>query len=81
MEADSRAFGWIRSYAKDDVGGTEVAIEGLENGSFDVTWFDTWNGAAVSTETQSATEGRLSAIAPSVLEAHPDIAFKIKKRR
>ena len=74
------AFGWIWSYAKDNVGGTPLTVEGLTDGSFAVCWFDTWAGVIVKTENATSAAGRLSATVPDLSQAHRDIAYKIVKR-
>jgi hypothetical protein len=77
LKADTVAFGWMWSYAKDNVDGTPMTIEGFADGSFSVLWFDTWTGDTVKTDTATATGGKLSVTAPNLSQAHRDIAFKI----
>jgi hypothetical protein len=79
LNTESNAFGWIRSYTAANIGGTQIVIEGLGSDSFDVSWFDTWSGTVISTETHSVTDDKLSITAPTLLVDHPDIAFKIKR--
>ena len=74
------AFGWIWSYAKDNVGGTPLTVEGLADGSFIIRWFDTWAGAVVQTESATSAAGKLSATVPDLSQVRRDIAFKIDKR-
>jgi len=80
LEAGSVAFGWVRSYSQDDISGAALTLRGLENGAFEIIWFDTWNGRIVRTETASSTNGLFSVTAPKLSKAKPDIAFKINKR-
>ncbi|MBC8217689.1 MAG: DUF5060 domain-containing protein [Planctomycetes bacterium] len=79
LSTDSLAFGWVRSYTNDNIGGTQIVIEGLAADSFEVSWFDTWSGTVVSTETRSVDDGKLSIVAPALPVDHPDIAFKINR--
>ena len=79
LSADSLVFGWVRSYTNDNIGGTQIVIEGLVADSFEVSWFDTWSGTVVSTETRLVDDGKLSIVAPALPVDHPDIAFKINR--
>jgi len=79
LMSDALVFGWTRSYTQDNIGGTRIVIEGLGAESCEVSWFDTWSGTVVGTETHSATNGKLSIVAPALPADHPDIAFKIHR--
>jgi hypothetical protein len=80
LATDTAAFGWIWSYARDNVGGTPLAVAGLTDGSFNLRWFDTWTGAIVKTENATSAAGKLSVTVPNLSQAHRDIAFKINKK-
>ncbi len=80
LATDTAAFGWIWSYAKDNVAGTPLTVEGLADGSFAVAWFDTWTGATIKTESVTSAAGKLSVTVPDLSGAHRDVAFKINKQ-
>lgn len=77
--SSSLGFGWVRSYAADKIGGTRIVIEGLGGDSLEVSWFDTWSGVVMNTETHSVDDGKLSIAAPTLPTGRPDIAFKINR--
>jgi hypothetical protein len=77
LVTDAAAFGWIWSYAKDNVGGTVMTVEGLADGAFNVDWFDTWTGETVKSDATASAAGKLSVTAPDLAQSHRDIAFKI----
>jgi hypothetical protein len=79
LSTDSLGFGWVRSYTKDNIGGTPIVMEALGAGSFEVSWFDTWSGTVMGTQTRSVEDGKLSIVAPLLSENHRDIAFKITR--
>ena len=80
LSAGSSAFGWLRSYAKDNVSGTNLTIPGIEHGSYEVSWFDTWSGEIVSHSILAPHPDGLRIIVPNLSEAHPDIAFTVTKQ-
>jgi hypothetical protein len=80
MDAGSEAFGWIRSYRSNNVQGTAIALPGKGKGKYTVSWFDTWNGKMIRTESVAPKKGVLHLIVPPMEKGYPDIAFKIRKR-
>lgn len=80
LVAGPAAFGWMRSYSQEDISGRRVEMSGLDNGSFDLHWFDTWKGEVVHTETVMVEDGSISVIVPELTTSHPDIAFKITRK-
>ncbi|MCF7973928.1 MAG: DUF5060 domain-containing protein [Phycisphaerae bacterium] len=79
LNTDTQAFGWVRSYRGDTVGGTEIVMEGLVPDLLEVSWFDTWTGKVVSRGIHTLQEGKLTMAAPVRPGDRPDIAFKINR--
>jgi hypothetical protein len=79
MDAGNEAFGWLRSYEKDNASGTNLSIDKDERGNYTVFWFDTWNGRNIEQQKIKAKNGKLHLKVPSLMAKQPDIAFKIIK--
>jgi hypothetical protein len=79
MATDNNAFGWIRSYEKENVSGTTANVNGLENSSYKITWVNTWTGKIVKTEKASSKNGEIILTVPKLNDGKPDVAFKISK--
>jgi hypothetical protein len=79
MDAGKDCFGWMRSYSKENVEGTEISLSKKGKGKFEVSWFDTWTGKTIKTETVKMNKGKLILAVPKTETAQPDIAFKIRK--
>ncbi len=79
MDAGSEAFGWLRSYEKEDAAGTILSIEKAVKGSFTVSWYDAWNGKEIKQQKVKVKKGKLELVVPSQNAEQPDIAFKIRK--
>ena len=80
LNTGSKALGWTRSYAKADVSNSKISIKGLENGEFEILWFDAWKGEYLKAGSAVSTNGEMLLTVPKLSEAHPDIAFKINKK-
>lgn len=79
MDAGNEAFGWLRSYKKDDVTGTNLSIDKTDKGNFTVYWFDAWNGKEIKQQKVKVKKGKLELAVPAQNAKQPDIAFKIRK--
>jgi hypothetical protein len=79
MATENKAFGWIRSYEKENVSGTVAGVKGLENISYKITWINTWNGEIVKSEKADSKNGELVLTVPKLDDVKPDVAFKISK--
>lgn len=79
MGTGSEAFGWCRSYEKADIGGSLLTIRDLADKRYTVTWYDTWGGEILGTDNVRSRNGKLLLLVPEMPEAHPDIAFKIRR--
>lgn len=77
MLTETKAFGWIRSFEKDNVSGSVVALSGLTDGSYYIEWYNTWTGEIIKTEKSDSKKDELILKVPKLKEAKPDIAFKI----
>lgn len=77
MGTPIEAFGWGRTYEKENVSASEFLINGLEDHTFTINWFDTWSGEVLKSSTQKSHNGELLIKVPKMKQAHPDVAFKI----
>ena len=44
MGTTNDAFGWGRSFEKEDISGLEFNIHGLDDHAYSIIWVDTWSG-------------------------------------
>ena len=79
MATENKAFGWIRSYEKENVNGTTAKVTGLEDSSYKITWVNTWTGKIEKSENVNSKNGEIILTVPKRREGKPDIAFKINK--
>ncbi|MFC2126612.1 DUF5060 domain-containing protein [Bacteroidota bacterium] len=77
LSSGTSAFGWVRSYSKNDISKTSVSLKGIENGSYDITWFNTWSGSNIIFEKATVKDGMIICTVPKLNDPHPDIAFRI----
>jgi len=80
MGTGKEAFGWVRTFEKEDISGSELLIHGLADGSCKVAWYDTWNGKVFQTKTEKPEGGNLNLTVPKLPETHADVAFKIREK-
>jgi len=78
MGTGKRAFGWARSYEKEDISGTILNIQGMEDHSYRVEWFDPWSGKKIKSSTTKSQNGQVDIEVPKMPELLPDIALKIE---
>jgi hypothetical protein len=79
MDAGDKAFGWARTYVSHNISKTKFAVTKPVSGNFTVTWFDTWTGSIVKSETVVSGNGKLELAVPELTDQNQDIAFKISK--
>ncbi|MBN2775632.1 MAG: DUF5060 domain-containing protein [Prolixibacteraceae bacterium] len=73
------AFGWVRSFESENISNENLEIEGMKEDTYKVTWVDTWTGKEIKKTNNKSEGGKLNLKVPKMLEAHPDVAFKIRK--
>ncbi len=78
MGTKTTAFGWGRSYEKEDINGAVFNIAGLADHEYSIAWYDTWSGKLVKATSGKSQNGALILRVPKMTEGHPDIAFKIR---
>ena len=78
MGTRNHAFGWGRSYAKEDISGSKLSIQGLADHSYTITWYDTWSGETVKSTQVKSQNGNLVLEVPDMKKAQMDVAFKIR---
>jgi len=79
LEGDSAAFGWLRTYTRERVEGTDMILAGLETGSFQVVWYNTWSGDTVRIDTSVAAAGEWQHTVPSPDQGRKDMAFSAER--
>ncbi len=79
MGTNNDAFGWGRSYEKEDISGLEISIPGLADNSYTISWYDAWSGKIVKSSTAKPQNGKFVLEVPKMTEARADVAFKIRK--
>ena len=77
MGTRNDAFGWGRSYQKEDISSTEFHIHGLDDHVYTINWFDPWNGKNYQSTREKSRNGELIIKVPEMPEAQFDIAFMI----
>ena len=80
MGTTNDAFGWGRSFEKEDISGLEFNIHGLDDHAYSIIWVDTWSGKKLKSTTEKPVNGVLILKVPKMAEAHPDVAFKIVEK-
>ena len=79
MGTSNNAFGWGRSYEKEEISGSEFHIHGLDDSAYTIKWYDTWSGELLKSTKVKSQNKSLVLEVPKMDEAHPDVAFKILK--
>ncbi len=51
MESDTTGFGWIRAVNNGYINGNNISLSGLSNGTYQLSWIDTWTGNSVDMDT------------------------------
>ena len=51
MESDTIGFGWIRAIENAQINGADMSINGLYDGTFKLSWIDTWTGNLINVDT------------------------------
>ncbi len=77
MGTSNNAFGWGRSYEKENISGSQLNINGLDDGAYTIIWYDTWSGKLLKSSKARSQNGNLILQVPEMRESHPDVAFKI----
>jgi hypothetical protein len=78
LKTNSRVFVWLRNNTSSTISGRTMTVSSLQNGSYQVSYYNTWTGVYASPTTVSVTTGALSSSIPS-LAADGDIACRIVK--
>jgi hypothetical protein len=78
MGSSTDAFGWGRSYEKENISGSEFQLRGLADQEYTISWYDTWIGEIIKTDTERSRDGLLIFTVPKLKKAHRDVAFKIR---
>lgn len=77
MGTSKDAFGWGRSYENEDISGAVFMICGMEDRPYTIRWVDAWSGELLESSMVEAENGKLVLQVPKMMQAHPDVAFKV----
>jgi hypothetical protein len=78
LKDSSRVFVWLRNYTSSTISGRTMFIVTLQNGTYEVSYYDTWAGTYSAPTIVSVTNGVLQSSVPS-LAADKDTACRIVK--
>jgi hypothetical protein len=78
VQTAGKMFVWLRNSSSSTISGATLTISSLQNGSYQVSYYNTWTGVYASPTTINVTTGVLSSSIPS-LAADGDIACRIVK--
>ena len=77
MEADTIGFGWTRSWNSKSITNRLTRMNGLENGTFQIQWFNTWSGDLMQLDTSVSVYAMLNGATPTTVDDRKDLAFKV----
>ncbi|HEY3372787.1 MAG TPA: DUF5060 domain-containing protein, partial [Prolixibacteraceae bacterium] len=66
LNTGSNAIGWCRSFARDNVSGSSIKIQGLEDSTYELLWFDAWKGEYLQATEAVSKNGQLVITVPSL---------------
>ena len=76
---DSTAFGWMYSYSSsNNISGTPLQLINMKDGTYAVTWYNTWDGTDVAVDTTISVGHLMNAVIPQLATARKDIAVKLR---
>jgi hypothetical protein len=78
IKTTDKMFVWLRNKSASTQSSATLTLSSVANGSYQVTYYNTWTGAYASPTTINVTTGTLSSLIPS-LTADSDIACRIVK--
>jgi hypothetical protein len=78
IKTTDKMYVWLRNKSTSTISGATLTLSGVTNGSYQVSYYNTWTGIYASPSTVSVTTGTLSSSIPS-LAADGDIACRIIK--
>jgi hypothetical protein len=78
LKDSSKVFVWLRNNTSSTISGRTMTISPLQNGTYEVRYYDTWLGTYSTPTMISVTTGVLQSTIPS-LTADKDIACRIVK--
>lgn len=78
MYGDSLGFGWIRQISG-VLESKPMNIEQLPDGTYEVEWFNTWNGTQISSKYVTSAYAELMDSIPAGQYSEPDVAYTIMR--
>jgi hypothetical protein len=78
VQTTGKMYVWLRNKSSSTISTASLTIPGVQNGTYEASFYNTWSGAYASPSTVSVTAGILSVPIPS-LAADGDIACRIVK--
>ena len=80
MDAGDKAFGWAWNYSYDDISKTKLRISEPSGKKYNITWYNTWTGMTIKSESNGSVSGTLMLTVPVITPPVRDIAFKISPK-
>jgi hypothetical protein len=78
-QQDTAAFAWLWKSSSEQIQGTDFSVKDLTTGSYEVYWYDTWNGEYVTTDTLVSIDGKLPLTVHSESIVHRDVAMRLNQ--
>jgi hypothetical protein len=78
VQTTDKMFVWLRNSTSSTISGRTLTISGVQNGNYEVKYYDTWAGTYSSPAVITVTTGVLQSTIPSLI-ADKDIACRIIK--
>ncbi len=79
MDSGEKAFGWVRSFGKNNASDLQINITKSGDEKYNVVWYDTWTGKEFKKEKVASKNGELEITIPKMNQPHADVAFKLVK--
>jgi hypothetical protein len=77
MKSSDAAFGWMIPLDKKDISGIQIILSDMDQGTYDVSFVNTWTGEIVQQSQVQSSNGELILQLPSTIDK--DTAFKLSK--
>ncbi|MCP4414793.1 MAG: DUF5060 domain-containing protein, partial [Gammaproteobacteria bacterium] len=79
MRSDSSFFGWAREFYGSSVSGQILQYKALEDTSYQVTWYNTWNAEIIGQSFIVGADTLVTVAVPHTTGNIPDVAFFMEK--
>ncbi|SMO93307.1 Por secretion system C-terminal sorting domain-containing protein [Gracilimonas mengyeensis] len=76
-ENGTDAFGWMRAFDEAPFTDRSFPVYGLETGSYQLVWYNTWDGETTATKNIVSIENKTRLTTPDTDAPEPDIAYRL----